>query len=264
MDRHPLIAVVGMDGIFPGAPNLDRFWQNIVNGIDQSAPVPEGRWIAPSQDRLSTTRVPDRPYSSHACLITDFTFDPDAFALDPDLTRGLDPVHQLTLTAGKRAVQNCVTAPVDHRRIDTILAAIALPTDSASSFSRKIMGRAIESRLFPHASASSTTLTHVDALASRVDGLPAALLAAEMGFGGDCFTLDAACASSIYAVKLACHALAADRADMVVTGGSRDPNASTPRPVSASSRPCRLRAVAHPLTGGQTAWWWAKAWVFWC
>ena len=223
MDRHPLIAVVGMDGIFPGAPNLDRFWQNIVNGIDQSAPVPESRWIAPSQDRLGNARVPDRPYSRHACLINDFTFDSSVFSLDPDLTRGLDPVHQLTLTAGKRAVQNCVTAPVDHRRIDTILAAIALPTDSASSFSRKIMGQAIENRLFPHASASSTTLTRVDALASRVDGLPAALLAAEMGFGGDCFTLDAACASSIYAVKLACNALAADRADMVVTGGVSRP-----------------------------------------
>ncbi|MBR9986158.1 MAG: hypothetical protein KFF68_09625, partial [Desulfosarcina sp.] len=223
MDRHPLIAVVGMDGIFPGAPNLDRFWQNIVNGIDQSAPVPEGRWIVPSQDRLGNARVPDRPYSRHACLINDFTFDPSFFSLDPDLTRGLDPLHQLTLTAGKRAVQNCVTAAVDHRRIDTILAAIALPTDSASRFSRKILGRAIESRLFPHASASSTCLTRVDALASRVDGLPAALLAAAMGFGGDCFTLDAACASSIYAVKLACHALAADRADMVVTGGVSRP-----------------------------------------
>ncbi|WP_372677744.1 beta-ketoacyl synthase N-terminal-like domain-containing protein [Desulfosarcina sp.] len=223
MDRHPLIAVVGMDGIFPGAPDLDRFWQNIVDGIDQSAPVPEDRWIAPSQDRLSSARVPDRTYSDHACLIKDFTFDSDAFALDSDLTRGLDPLHQLTLTAGKRAVQNCVTAPVDHRRIDTILAAIALPTDGASGFSRKILGKAIEHRLFPHASPSLTTLTRIEALASRVDGLPAALLASEMGFGGDCFTLDAACASSIYAVELACHALAANRADMVVTGGVSRP-----------------------------------------
>ncbi len=223
MDKHPLIAVVGMDGIFPGAPNLDIFWQNIVNGIDQSSPVPEGRWIAPSQDRLSTTRVPDRPYSRHACLITDFTFDPYAFALDPDLTRGLDPVHQLTLTAGKRAIQNCEIVPVDRRRVDTILAAIALPTDSASSFSRKILGKAIENRLFPHTSTSPTTPTRVEAMSSRVDGLPAALLAAEMGFGGDSFTLDAACASSIYAVKLACNALAADRADMVVTGGVSRP-----------------------------------------
>ncbi|WP_319409992.1 beta-ketoacyl synthase N-terminal-like domain-containing protein [uncultured Desulfosarcina sp.] len=223
MDRHPLIAVVGMDGIFPGAPNLDVFWQNIVNGIDQSAPVPESRWIAPSEDRLSTTLVPDRPYSRHACLIHDFSFDPGAFKLDPELTRHLDPFQQLTLTAGKRAFHNCVTDPVDYHRIDTILAAIALPTDSASAFSRQTLGRAIEHRLFPHGPTAPAAVTRIEGLASRVDGLPAALLAAEMGFGGDCFTLDAACASSIYAVNLGCNALAANRADLVVTGGVSRP-----------------------------------------
>ncbi len=223
MDRHPLIAVVGMDGIFPGAPNLDQFWQNIVNGVDQSAPVPENRWIAPSQDRLSTALVPDRTYSRHACLIDDFSFDPHAFSLDPDLTRQLDPLLQLTLTAGKRALQGCVTAPVNFQRVDTILAAIALPTDGASAFSRQLLGKAIENRLFPRRSTFTATPTRVEALASRVDGLPAALLAAEMGFGGDSFTLDAACASSIYAVKLASDALAANRADMVVTGGVSRP-----------------------------------------
>lgn len=223
MDKKPLIAIVGMDGIFPGAPNLDTFWHNIVNGIDQSAPVPENRWIAPWQDRLATILAPDRPYSRHACLINDFTFDPDLFSLDPDLTRHLDPVHHLTLTAGKRAVNGCVTDPVDPCRVHTILAAIALPTDSASAFSRQILGRAIEQRLFPHGLFPPAPVTRVQALASRVDGLPAALLAAEMGFMGDSFTLDAACASSIYAVKLACDALSANRADMVVTGGVSRP-----------------------------------------
>ena len=223
MDRQPLIAVVGMDGIFPGALDLDTFWHNIVSGINQSAPVPKSRWIAPPVDRLSTTLTPDRPYSRHACLVDDFNFDPDAFSMDPDLTRRLDPVHQLTLTAGKRAVNGCITDRVAHERVDTILAAISLPTDSASAFSRLTLGKAIEACLFPRDVTSSPALTQAEALASRVDGLPAALLATEMGFGGDSFTLDAACASSIYAVKLACDALVANRADMVVTGGVSRP-----------------------------------------
>ena len=100
------------------------------------------------------------------------------------MTRHLDPLHQLTLTAGKRAFHNCVTDPVDYHRIDTILAAIALPTDSASAFSRQILGKAIEHRLFPHGPTAPAAVTRIEGLASRVDGLPAALLAAEMGFGG--------------------------------------------------------------------------------
>ena len=224
MDTKSLIAVVGMDGIFPGASNLDEFWHNIVNGIDQSAPVPEDRWIAPPSDRLCPTLTPDRPYSRHACLIKDFTFDPETFSTDSTLSRCLDPLHQLTLTAGKRAIDGCKTAGVDPHRVNTILAAIALPTDSASAFSRQILGSAIENQLFPLDSTANPLMTKVDVLASRVDGLPAALLAAEMGFGGDCFTLDAACASSIYAIKLGCDALAANRADMVVTGGVSRPD----------------------------------------
>ena len=213
-----------MDAIFPGALDLDAFWRIIVNGIDQSAPVPESRWVVPSADRLRTGLVPDHAYSRHACLIHGFRFDPDAFALDPALTQHLDPVHQLTLTAGKRAVGGCQTHSVDPERVHTILAAIALPTDNASAFSRHTLGQAIARRLFPQGSPAKTAITRAEALASRVDGLPAALLAAEMGFGGDSFTLDAACASSIYAVKLACDALAAGRADMVVTGGVSRPD----------------------------------------
>ncbi len=213
------IAVVGMDGIFPGAQNLDAYWHNIVNGIDCSVPVPENRWIASPSDRLRTSLTPDHPYSRHACLIEDIFFDPQAFSLDPVLTRRLDPVHHLTLMAGKRAVSNCRTSQLDASRIHTIIAAIALPTDGACAFTRKVMGMAIEKALFPHGVKPAAPVTRAEALASRADGLAAALLAAEMGFGGDNFTLDAACASSLYAIKLSCDALWANRADMVVTGG---------------------------------------------
>jgi acyl transferase domain-containing protein len=223
MHTPPLIAVVAIDGIFPGATDLNTFWRNIAGGIDQSAPVPGHRWIAPAADRLSSTLEKDRTYSRNACLITDFTFDPGMFALDRELIRRLDPMHHLTLTAGKRAVDGCMTTMVDPQRVDTILAAIALPTDSASAFTRQTMGHAIEHRLFANGGGSRSSTTREQAVASRVDGLPAALLAAEMGFGGDCFTLDAACASSIYAVKLGCDALVANRADMVVTGGVSRP-----------------------------------------
>ncbi|PID40942.1 MAG: type I polyketide synthase, partial [Proteobacteria bacterium] len=219
----PNIAVVGIDGIFPGASDLERFWQNILEGRVQSAPVPQHRWIAPVEDRLRDTLEPDRTYSRHACLIDDFQFDPSAFRLDPDLTRHLDPVHQLTLTAGRRAVNSVVSDCVDPTRVDTILATIALPTDGASTFSRSIMGTAIERHLFAGADIPAVRLDTAQAMASRVDGLPAALLAAEMGFGGDSFTLDAACSSSIYAIKLACDALNAHRAEMVVTGGVSRP-----------------------------------------
>jgi 3-oxoacyl-(acyl-carrier-protein) synthase/3-hydroxymyristoyl/3-hydroxydecanoyl-(acyl carrier protein) dehydratase len=49
-------------------------------------------------------------------------------------------------------------------------------------------------------------------------------LAKALGLGGGSFTLDAACASSLYAVKLACDELRAGRADAMLAGGVSRPD----------------------------------------
>ncbi|MBT8338751.1 MAG: hypothetical protein KJP07_01940, partial [Desulfatitalea sp.] len=54
---------------------------------------------------------------------------------------------------------------------------------------------------------------------ARIVSLPAALVAHVFGFGGAAYTLDAACASSLYALKLACDELQGFRADAMITGG---------------------------------------------
>ena len=58
----------------------------------------------------------------------------------------------------------------------------------------------------------------------HVAGLPAGLLAKTLGFEGTCFTVDAACASSLYAVKLAVDELQSGRADTMLAGGLSRPD----------------------------------------
>jgi acyl transferase domain-containing protein/3-hydroxymyristoyl/3-hydroxydecanoyl-(acyl carrier protein) dehydratase len=50
-------------------------------------------------------------------------------------------------------------------------------------------------------------------------GLPIHLVANALGIDGPCFALDAACASSLYAIKLACDSLAEDETDLMLAGG---------------------------------------------
>jgi len=57
-----------------------------------------------------------------------------------------------------------------------------------------------------------------------VAGLPAGLLAQALGLGGGTRTLDAACASSLYALKLACDELHAGRVDAMLAGGVSRPD----------------------------------------
>jgi len=45
MKKRTPIAVVGMACLFPGASDLNTFWQNIVNKVDTTVEVPSDRWI---------------------------------------------------------------------------------------------------------------------------------------------------------------------------------------------------------------------------
>jgi len=157
---------------------------------------------------------PDRAVSDRAGIITDFSFDPYGLDLDTDLAKNLDPVHHLVLTAGRTACESCFLPRDIKKRTGVILAAIALPTDTASAVSREMLCRKIP-----------RPFTAMDALQTAMVSGPAAVLARALGLEGGSFTLDAACASALYAVKLACEHLNLGKADMMVAGGVSRPDA---------------------------------------
>jgi len=51
-----------------------------------------------------------------------------------------------------------------------------------------------------------------------IAGKPAALLAEALGLSGRSYALDAACASSLYSIGLACHTLWSERSDLMLAG----------------------------------------------
>jgi PfaB family protein len=255
------IAVVGMAGLFPGAPDLDTFWQNIVNKKDTVIEVPLGRWIAGLDDMVHPDPMPDKAFSKRACLIQDFTFDPQGLDLDENLLTALDPLHQMALHTGRNALSGCNMSSVDKNNIGIVLAAIALPTDASSSITRKILGTSFEEKLFGQSSREKhPSLSTAECLAARVTSLPAALLAQALGLGGGTMTLDAACASSLYAVKLACDELSSFRADAMLAGGISRPEClytqvgfSQLRALSPSGRCAPFDETADGLVVGEGA-----------
>ena len=223
------IAVVGMSCVFPGAHDTDAFWRNIVEKRDATVSVPPERWIAPMDRVVSSAYAPDRAVTTRAGLITDFKLDKTGLDIDPKLLDALDPMYHLVLETGRNAFRQIRLGQdekVCKERTGVILAAIALPTDTASAFGREIFTAAAEAALFsnfPEYVSPTLPTDPYGALASKVTGLPASLLAGALGLGGGTFTLDAACASSLYAVKLACDELHANRADIMLAGGVSRP-----------------------------------------
>jgi acyl transferase domain-containing protein len=218
MQNKPLIAVVGMSGVFPGATGTDLFWDNIARGVDATREVPATRWGAPSDWVFDRTPMPDKAYSRKACLVDGFVFDGNGFARDPGSADHLEPLCQWVLHGAREALGACRTQGLDRSRVGVILAAIALPTPASSAVSRTLLGEAVLRQIMPgHRSAAVSA--RLELPGGRVVSRPAAIVAHALGLGGAAYTLDAACASSLYAVQLACETLQAFAADAMITGG---------------------------------------------
>ena len=172
------IAIVGMAGLFPKANDLTAFWDNMVNGVGAFAPVGKERWGVEPDAVYSTTPAPDKAYSRIACLLDSIDYDFNGLDIDKKLVRALDPLFHVVLHTGRQAFLSCNTDTIDRTRMGTILAAIALPTDSASRISEKILGHSFETRLFgPQTKGPNPAINANECLAGRVTSLPAAILA---------------------------------------------------------------------------------------
>ncbi|MFO7708780.1 MAG: beta-ketoacyl synthase N-terminal-like domain-containing protein [Desulfobacterales bacterium] len=256
------IAVVGMAGLFPGALDTDRLWSNICAKRDAAADAPRSRWVAAPEHMVAALPEADKALCARCCLLPEFTFNPDGLELDPGLLRRLDPLYHVLLHAGRQIVSGPGAPRIDRERTGVVLAALVLPTEASSAFTRDVLGSLVEAALppAPKTPAAETGARRGRGFAARVAGLPAAVLAKSLGLKGGSLTLDAACASSLYALKLACDELRAGRADAMVVGGISRPDClftqvgfSQLRALSPSGRCAPFDRSADGLVVGEGA-----------
>src|SRR6185437_3543819 len=168
------------------------------------------------------------------------------------------PVFHLALHAGRQAFASGVTDHLDRRRVGVILGNIALPTERVSALARSYLGRTLAEKIGSSGEPESDTFG--SSVNRHVPGLVAAVLAKALGLGGGSYTLDAACASSLYALKLAVDELRAGRADAMLAGGVSRPDClytqmgfSQLRALSPSGRCSPFDARADGLVVGEGA-----------
>ncbi len=203
------IAIVGLGGLFSGSPDLEQFWYQVRHGIDTSRSVPEGRWVVPPELVMhpASTAVDQVPHN-RGYYLDPFVPKLEGLEVDPLEFQELDPLFHLILHVGNQAFRSARMTSVDRSRIGVILGSIALPTDRISQLVReRIEGESA-----------------VNNRNRLVTGYPALLLSRALGLGGTAYTLDAACASSLYALKLAIDQLRCGTADAMLSGGFARPD----------------------------------------
>ena len=214
------IAIVGMGGVFPGGLDFANFWQTIISAKDMAQEPPEGRWLFSTDEIYDKNKgTPDKVYSKKGCFIENFT--PNLDGLQLESIDELDMLFKLVLHSGKQAFDDAQMQNIDRSRVKVVLGNIVLPTEKSSQLATQILGREWQKHAFGKVVEEPA---HTSTTNRYVAGLPGGLLAKALGLGAGSYTLDAACASSLYALKLAADELLNYRVDAVLSGGLSRPD----------------------------------------
>ncbi|HKP98382.1 MAG TPA: type I polyketide synthase, partial [Fibrobacteria bacterium] len=100
------IAIVGLSGRYPEAPDLRRFWRNLRDGKDCIVEVPADRWDW--REYFSADRhQPGRHYSKWGGFIAGVDeFDPRFFNISPREAEAMDPQERLFLQHAWMAIED--------------------------------------------------------------------------------------------------------------------------------------------------------------
>lgn len=220
MTQRHAIAVVGIGGVLPSSPDLDAFWDHVRSARDLSREAPEGRWLLARDDAFAPgAPSPDHVYATRGCFVADVPDEFDGLAVDAELLARLDPLVRIAVAAARRAFEDGVTLGLDRERVGVVLGNIALPTEGASKWADRTLGHVLAEKL-----GCSAPDGDAEPLDRYVAGFPAGVIATALGLGGGCHALDAACASSLYAVQHAMAELTAGRVDAMLAGGVSRPD----------------------------------------
>ena len=104
------VAIIGMSCRFPGARDVDEFWQNLLNGVDSVCEIPADRWDV---DRFySADREPGKMYTREGGFLDDIAdFDAAFFNISDQEACWIDPQHRMLLENSYRALEDAGISP---------------------------------------------------------------------------------------------------------------------------------------------------------
>jgi acyl transferase domain-containing protein/NAD(P)H-dependent flavin oxidoreductase YrpB (nitropropane dioxygenase family) len=212
------IAIVGMACIYPDAPDLATFWSNIVLGRSAIREVPAERWNADLYYDPKGTG--DKTPSKWGGFIPRTLFDPGAYGIPPRSLAAIDPVQILALEVARRALDD---AGYGERRFDRERASVVFGAEAGADLANAYGFRANLPQYFGRVPAELDAclpkLTE-DSFPGVLSNVIAGRIANRLDLRGVNYTVDAACASSLAAVDVACKELASGSSDLVLAGGA--------------------------------------------
>ncbi|HEY8357980.1 MAG TPA: amino acid adenylation domain-containing protein, partial [Ramlibacter sp.] len=195
------IAIVGMSGRFPGAPDLDTLWQRLAAGDDCITPVPADRWDAdawydPERGRLG------KSYCKWGGFLTDVDrFDAPFFRITPKEAELLDPQERLFLETVWNLLESSGYLGEALQRLTARSVGVFV-----GSMSQQYHGFAADALR-----ESLVLLSSPSSIANRVSYF--------FDFQGPSLAVDTMCSSALVALHMACESLLRGDCRLAIAGG---------------------------------------------
>jgi len=232
LQRTP-IAIIGMATILPEARNLREYWENIVGKVDCITDVPPSRWNVEDYYDPDPT-APDKTYCKRGGFIPDIDFNPIEFGLPPNILEVTDVAQLLSLVVAKAAMEDAgygESRNFSRERTGVVLGVVGGCMQLLVPLTTRLQYPVWEKVLKSSGLSDQDTQKIIEKMKLAYVGweensfpgwlanVVAGRIANRLDFGGINCVVDAACASSLSAVKMAVSELMEGRCDMMLTGG---------------------------------------------
>ncbi|MHC5744956.1 MAG: type I polyketide synthase [Nostoc sp.] len=195
------IAIIGMAGRFPGANEIDSFWNNLRDGVESISFFTNEELISAGVDR-SLLNEPN--YVKASGILEDIElFDASFFGFSPREAELTDPQHRLFMESVWEALENAGYNSETYSGQIGLFAGLA-----ASSY--------LLSNLYSHRDLmeSEGSIT----IGNDKDFLPTQI-SYKLNLRGPSINVQTACSTSLVAVHLACQSLLNGESDIALAGG---------------------------------------------
>ncbi|MEM9446187.1 MAG: beta-ketoacyl synthase N-terminal-like domain-containing protein [Verrucomicrobiota bacterium] len=196
------IAIIGMSGRFPGAENLDEFWELLREGKSGIREV--------SETELKEAGVPESEYADsnyvkqYASFDDPTSFDAGFFGYSPGEAAMLEPQHRVFLECAWTALED---AGYDSHQYEGRIGVYG--------------GTALNSYILNlnNDSSTSKSVNEVQAVVSNVMGLMPTRVSYHMDLKGPSCGIQTGCSTSLVALHEACRSLVDGDCELALAGG---------------------------------------------
>lgn len=200
---HQDIAIIGMNGRFPGAPNVETFWENLHDGVESVSFFTEEELIEagcdPRQVRHSAY-VKARPILPPEDVAQ---FDALFFGYSPREAELTDPQHRLFLETAWEALELAGYDPSTYKGLVGVF--------GGSNISSYMMSMLTNPQAVPGDDYQMVIGNDKDSLTTNVSY--------KLNLKGPSFAVQTFCSTSLVATHLACQSLLHGECDLAMAGG---------------------------------------------